>query len=207
MSNFTDFAGLSLKVPYPPSVNHYWKRGRNSRLFVSPEGVAFRACLARTVERGIFTPDDRIAMVVSLHAADRRRRDVDNVAKALLDALTHAGVWADDEQVDVLTLRRGSVDPDKAGYALVQACVIQPRQSICLCNLSESFVDHVFRAGCLHNGTQKGRRQAALAGLDGKNISGPTPSPGFRNKGGLVGDWVGRVPPHPRAHSNFQSQR
>lgn len=31
---------------------------------------------------------------------DRRRRDLDNLRKVLMDALTHAGVWEDDSQID-----------------------------------------------------------------------------------------------------------
>jgi crossover junction endodeoxyribonuclease RusA len=30
---------------------------------------------------------------------DKRRRDLDNILKALLDGLTHSGVWGDDSQV------------------------------------------------------------------------------------------------------------
>jgi crossover junction endodeoxyribonuclease RusA len=37
---------------------------------------------------------------------DRRRRDLDNIQKALLDSLEHAGVYADDNQIDLLIARR-----------------------------------------------------------------------------------------------------
>jgi crossover junction endodeoxyribonuclease RusA len=37
---------------------------------------------------------------------DRRRRDLDNLQKPLLDALQHAGVYEDDSQVDLLLSRR-----------------------------------------------------------------------------------------------------
>ena len=40
---------------------------------------------------------------------DRRRRDIDNVGKALLDALQHAGCFDDDEQIDVLHIERRTV--------------------------------------------------------------------------------------------------
>lgn len=37
---------------------------------------------------------------------DRRRRDLDNMPKALFDGLTHAGVWTDDSQIDDLRIVR-----------------------------------------------------------------------------------------------------
>jgi crossover junction endodeoxyribonuclease RusA len=37
---------------------------------------------------------------------DRRRRDLDNIQKPVLDALQHAGVYEDDSQIDLLVTRR-----------------------------------------------------------------------------------------------------
>jgi Holliday junction resolvase RusA-like endonuclease len=44
---------------------------------------------------------------VSIYAAppDRRKRDIDNLAKPILDALTHAGVWVDDSVVADLFMK------------------------------------------------------------------------------------------------------
>ena len=38
---------------------------------------------------------------------DKRRRDLDNILKAPLDALTHAGLLMDDEQFDEINIVRG----------------------------------------------------------------------------------------------------
>lgn len=59
----------------------------------------------------------RLAVKVTLCPPDRRKRDLDNYVKALLDALTHANVWADDEQIDRLVIERGEVV--KGGKAVV----------------------------------------------------------------------------------------
>jgi crossover junction endodeoxyribonuclease RusA len=40
---------------------------------------------------------------------DRRRRDLDNTLKAVCDSLAHVGVYEDDSQIDVLTVRRAQV--------------------------------------------------------------------------------------------------
>lgn len=40
-----------------------------------------------------------IAMTMELYPPDRRRRDVDNYSKTVLDALTHARLWRDDSQI------------------------------------------------------------------------------------------------------------
>lgn len=50
-----------------------------------------------------------VAVTITLHAPDKRIRDIDNYIKATLDALTHAGVWKDDSQVARLTVIRGKV--------------------------------------------------------------------------------------------------
>lgn len=42
---------------------------------------------------------------------DKRRRDLDNILKAPLDALTHAGLLIDDEQFDEINIVRGQLVP------------------------------------------------------------------------------------------------
>jgi crossover junction endodeoxyribonuclease RusA len=42
----------------------------------------------------------------------KRKRDLDNVAKTLKDALTRAGTWQDDSQVDDLRVVRGTPEAD-----------------------------------------------------------------------------------------------
>ena len=47
-----------------------------------------------------------VAVEIEAHMPDKRRRDLDNLLKGLFDALTHAGVWMDDSQVDDFRVRR-----------------------------------------------------------------------------------------------------
>ena len=99
---------VSLTLPYPPSVNTYWRRN-GSRYFVAKAGKAFRAAVLDEVSSAMRNVilRGRLAVNVGLNPPDRRRRDIDNVCKALLDALGYAAVYEDDSQIDRLTIVRG----------------------------------------------------------------------------------------------------
>jgi len=99
---------LTIALPYPPSVNRYW-RSVNGRVLVSADGRAFRdsaAIFAKSVLRGAKPLTGRLSVRIELSPPDRRRRDIDNVLKALLDSMTYAGVWIDDSQIDELSIKR-----------------------------------------------------------------------------------------------------
>lgn len=49
---------------------------------------------------------------------DRRVRDLDNLPKAVLDAITAAGVWDDDGQIDFLSVKRCGIK--KGGKIVVE---------------------------------------------------------------------------------------
>ncbi len=102
---------LELELPYPPSINHYWRHFRG-RTVISREGRTFRenvlALLAARDNGGPRKPPTggRIALCMDAFPPDRRRRDLDNIQKPVLDALEHAGVYEDDSQIDLLVTRR-----------------------------------------------------------------------------------------------------
>ena len=106
-------------LPWPPSVNTYW-RHVGSRVLLSREGRDYR----RRVANELFAQKarhmtGRLAVVVCLDPPDRRKRDIDNPLKAILDALQHAGLYADDSQVDWLSVRRREPCPPGAAVVLV----------------------------------------------------------------------------------------
>lgn len=53
--------------------------------------------------------EGRLGVSIYLQAPTRRKYDIDNRIKTVLDALQHAGVFEDDEAVDVLEVRRGPI--------------------------------------------------------------------------------------------------
>lgn len=53
-------------------------------------------------------PDGPISIEMELTPPDRRRRDIDNIAKAVLDALVRVGAITDDSLVAELIIRRSA---------------------------------------------------------------------------------------------------
>jgi crossover junction endodeoxyribonuclease RusA len=102
---------ITINLPWPPSVNRIWRRVGNKTI-LSAEGREFR----KTVQ-GICAINGisgkrmagRLSVCITANPPDRRKRDIDNLQKAPLDALTHAAVWEDDSQIDELLIRRDSI--------------------------------------------------------------------------------------------------
>ncbi|AQT67924.1 Crossover junction endodeoxyribonuclease RusA [Anaerohalosphaera lusitana] len=118
---------MVLTLPYPPSINHYWRRV-GQRTLISREGRTFRKKVCALLGRGIEPLEGRLAVVLDIYPPDRRRRDIDNVQKALLDAVEHAGVYRDDSQVDLLITRRRDVV--KGGRAVVHITDISTARNL-----------------------------------------------------------------------------
>lgn len=100
------------EVPFPPSVNSYYRsisRGRVCQSILSAKGREYAHKLVEQI--GPQKPiQGRLAVSVLLCPPDKRRRDLDNYMKSLLDALTKCGVWEDDSQIDRLTIDRGPIE-------------------------------------------------------------------------------------------------
>lgn len=98
---------MKLVLPFPPSVNTYWRSPNSGPLkgrhLISAKGRAYQSAVcAAIIEqlRRLPKPSSSPASVeILLYPPDSRRRDIDNYNKALFDALTHAGIWEDDSQV------------------------------------------------------------------------------------------------------------
>jgi len=107
---------MRLELPWPPSVNTYWRRvgtktvlSRKAREY---RGQVAAACAMQQAPR---LGTARVRLTITAHPPDRRARDLDNLNKGVLDALAHARVFNDDSQVDDLRIVRGE---PRAGGAL-----------------------------------------------------------------------------------------
>jgi len=100
-----------ITLPWPPSVNHYW-RNVGPRVLISRKGREYRKLVCGLLAHsGRETMTGRIALVIDAFPPDRRRRDLDNLPKAVQDSLAHAGVYEDDSMIDLLVIRRREVCP------------------------------------------------------------------------------------------------
>ena len=108
---------FEVTLPWPPTVNTYWRHkvtGKLATVYVSAEGKAYRKAVnywvleAATVQRYVKAVGP-VRVVIEAFPPDRRKRDLDNILKSLLDSLTHAGVWEDDSQIQDLRIYKSTI--------------------------------------------------------------------------------------------------
>jgi len=97
---------MNLTLPWPPSLNHYWRRV-GAKTLISAEGRKYRKAVSDAVIEG--RPSglaSRLRVEIRAYQPDRRIRDLDNMLKAPLDAMQHAGIYLSDSQIDALSIVR-----------------------------------------------------------------------------------------------------
>ena len=104
---------MNFELPFPVSVNLYYRsinRGKFCQSIISKRGREYRGLVLGVIaENPPETLTGRLKVIVKLYPPDRRKRDIDNLMKSLLDALTHAEVWEDDSQIDILRISREEI--------------------------------------------------------------------------------------------------
>lgn len=118
-----------LELPFPPSMNTYWRNFRG-RMVLSKAGRQFKIAVQDyIIEKNIPKfGDKKLKITMILRPRDKRKVDIDNRIKAVLDSLEDAGVFDDDFQVDHLEMIRG--EAIKGGLVRVLIEEIQdPRQT------------------------------------------------------------------------------
>ena len=103
-------------LPWPPSVNHYWLQGKpiykNGRRIVPRYKSDKANMFIKQTKAAIGIVEGslkRIAIEIMAFPPDKKCRDLDNILKAIFDALVTSGLMGDDEQIDDIRVIRGDV--------------------------------------------------------------------------------------------------
>jgi len=109
------------QLPYPPSVNHIYARTKRGGVMLNPNAKAYREEVIYTIGKGHTMLTGRLRVHVDAYMPDKRIRDVSNILKSLEDAMTHAGIWQDDSQIDDLrVVRKGIESPGRVVVSVTQ---------------------------------------------------------------------------------------
>ena len=103
---------FEVSLPWPPTVNTYWRhanKGGTTIVYVAKEGQIYRTAVQGLVATKRKLHTARLRVEIEAWPPDKRKRDLDNILKSLLDALTYAGIWEDDSQIDDLRIYRATI--------------------------------------------------------------------------------------------------
>lgn len=112
---------IQIELPFPPSVNHYWRMWQG-RMLISRQGRAYRNAVAAILRAaGVQPMTGRLAVSIEAFPPDRRKRDCDNLLKALIDSIQHGGAFPDDSQIVWLLIEKAQIVP--GGKVVV--CIVE----------------------------------------------------------------------------------
>ena len=107
---YIDMNEYRLTLPWPPGNNHLFSvfRGRKIK---SKKGRQYTEEVTQQVtdENQQYQLAGRLKVKILAYPPTRAKRDLDNLFKAPLDSLTHAGVIADDSLIDDVRMIRCEV--------------------------------------------------------------------------------------------------
>jgi crossover junction endodeoxyribonuclease RusA len=109
------------EIPWPPSVNHYYRHVGN-KVLISREGRQYREnvmAMFRDKPQPPFTGP--IELYAEFYPPDARRRDLDNLLKCTQDTLQHAGLFNDDSQIAVIhIIKQKPIPPHGLTYIRIK---------------------------------------------------------------------------------------
>jgi len=116
------------ELPYPPSVNNYW-HASGKRRYISPAGKKFTEEVNLIVQNARFKTfgSAPLGISVMIHPRSKRKFDLDNTLKAILDALMKANVYDDDSQFEYIEIARG--EAKDGGSAVVHIYEIESEEN------------------------------------------------------------------------------
>jgi len=103
-----------IQLPWPPTINHYYTIARGRKI-LSKSGRTYKAeamvyMYEQSVQKGLEGP---YSVWIQVRPPDKRKRDIDNLCKPLLDSLTEYGMISDDSEITDLRITK--YDPVKGG--------------------------------------------------------------------------------------------
>ena len=106
---------VELALPWPPSTNRLWRCPTSGKLrgrhLLSTEARRYKDNARHALEAQDVEPlPGHVAVDMVAHPPDRRRRDLDNIIKIILDSLK-GRAFGDDSNVVRLSIERGAVEP------------------------------------------------------------------------------------------------
>lgn len=103
------------KLPWPPSANHAWRPTKNGGKILSDKYKSFKQavgdCVLEQRVKRHWHSDQKLIIGIACRAPNLQSFDIDNRIKTLIDALAGAGVIANDKHIDMIIVRRASLDP------------------------------------------------------------------------------------------------
>lgn len=94
-----------ITLPYPPSANTYYRSVRG-RVLISKEGRQYKEAVgAMALLSRLAKVEGKVEVELYVTPPDRRRRDLGNVEKCLVDSIKDI-LFGDDSEIDRLTLVR-----------------------------------------------------------------------------------------------------
>lgn len=111
---------VEFTLPWPPSINNYYVRASNGRVFLKRKVKSyFEQCVFEVYTQigKINTMYGKVKVLRDLYPPDKRRRDEDNVVKALNDILMKCKFIADDSQIKKAT--NVMHNPQKPGFVKI----------------------------------------------------------------------------------------
>lgn len=97
----------------PPTINNYYGHtsvNRHCVPYLKPAAKKYREKVKKIVRENNwdFQANVPIKVFIVFNFCNRRRNDLDNRLKGLLDACTHSNIWDDDSLIDECHMIRGS---------------------------------------------------------------------------------------------------
>ena len=112
---------LFVMLPWPPSVNTYYRHvvvKGSARVLLSSKGREYQQHAALSLA-GWAVPPPPHAVRVVLHPPTRRRFDLDNFMKGLLDSV-YRSIRLDDSVIDRLSIERGEPTPGGEAWVWIE---------------------------------------------------------------------------------------